>query len=95
MEEREMKVVPPTAEVATALHRWATQQADNLTPEELAVNLASSEVWTELAKLHSFPAWEDGFDAGEEDAMSHETWDEECIPNPWDKDTPYTPPPAT
>jgi hypothetical protein len=27
--------------------------------------------------------WDEGYDAGERDAMSHETFDEPCIPNPY------------
>jgi hypothetical protein len=29
--------------------------------------------------------WDEGFDAGERDVMSHTTWDEPCIPNPYRK----------
>lgn len=31
-------------------------------------------------------AWDEGFDAGERDAFSHQTFDEPCIPNPYRKD---------
>lgn len=31
-------------------------------------------------------AWDEGFDAGEKDAFSHQTFNEPCIPNPYRKD---------
>ena len=31
-------------------------------------------------------AWDEGFEAGEKDAFSHQTFNEPCIPNPYRKD---------
>ena len=31
-------------------------------------------------------AWDEGFDAGEKDAFSHQTFNEPCIPNPYRKE---------
>lgn len=60
-----------------ALNQSACQWCYEYAPDLLA----------EVDRLRGYlaDAWDEGFDAGEKDAFSHQTFNEPCIPNPYRK----------
>lgn len=90
--------VTANTQAAESIHKLATLIAAALdsniedTPLAIAVGSNPTTVDEEIAEIIAgsdwmrgvrAAAWDEGFDAGERDAMGHVTFDEPCIPNPY------------